>query len=279
MGDPRKTRKKFKRPLKIWDKQNIEREKNLVQAFGLKNKREIWKTETMLSKKRYSARSLLALPLEERQQREQELLKSLARLGILDEKASLDDVLTLTVESLLERRLQTLVWRKGLANTAKQARQFITHGHIAIGGRRSTAPGHMVTREEEKKISYYGGKKMELEPPVKEKGKVEKAEKKKTMKEEFERAKPAEPEAKAEDVMAAVKAARAAKNRQNEDGEEGKKEERQEKPATGKQEKKGEEKDEKPKKDKGAEEKKKEQPNKEKLAEAKKEGAEKEVKE
>jgi small subunit ribosomal protein S4 len=219
MGDPRKTRKKFKRPLKIWDKTNIEREKTLVQAFGLKNKREIWKMETTLSKKRYSARSLLALPLEERMQREQELLKSLARLGVLDEKASLDDVLTLTVESLLERRLQTIVWRKGLANTAKQARQFITHGHIAIGGRRATAPGHMVTAEEEKKLGYYSGKKMELAPPVKEEKKA-KGEKKKTAKEAFEEAKPKEPEAKAEDVMAAVKAARAAKNEKGEGKEE-----------------------------------------------------------
>jgi len=257
MGDPRKTRKKFKRPLKIWDNTNLEREKTLVQAYGLKNKRELWKMETVLSKKRYSARSLLALPLEERMQREQELLKSLARLGMLDEKASLDDVLTLTVESLLERRLQTIVWRKGLANTANQARQFITHRHIAIDGRRATAPSHMVTAEEEKKIGYYGGKKMELAPPEKKDEKKGKAEdKKKTVKEEFEAAKPAEPEVKADDVMAAVKAARAAKKAKEEGEGQGK----EEKPAEAK----------KPEKKQEAKEKKK--------AEGKKE-PEKEVKE
>jgi len=192
MGDPRKTRKQFKRPLKIWDSANIEREKTLKETYGLKNKREIWRTEAILRKKRKSARSLLALPLEERLKREKELLQSLARLGILDEKASLDDVLTLAVESFLERRLQTLAWRKGLANTPKQARQFITHGHVAIGARRVTAPGRIVTLEEEKTLGYYAGKKMVIRPPEKEE-KAKGKEKPKTIRQKFEEAKPAEP--------------------------------------------------------------------------------------
>lgn len=199
MGDPRKTRKHFKRPLKIWDRENIEREKALKQTYGLKNKREIWRMETVLRKKRNSGRSLLALPLEERLRREKELLQSLARLGILDQKAGLDDVLTLTVESFLERRLQTLVWRKGLANTTRQARQFITHGHIAIAGKKVSAPNYLVTAEEEGKIGYYAGKKMVLRPAVKEKkgSKPETKEKKKGPKEKFEEAKPPEAEKKA----------------------------------------------------------------------------------
>ncbi len=76
MGDPRKTRKQFKRPLKIWDKANLEKERALLQGYGLKNKREIWRIETMLRKKRHSARSLLALPLEERLKREKQLLQN-----------------------------------------------------------------------------------------------------------------------------------------------------------------------------------------------------------
>ncbi len=205
MGDPRKTRKHFKRPLKIWDRSNIEREKALKETYGLKNKREIWRTETMLRKKRHSARSLLALALEERLKRESNLLRSLARIGLLNEKATLDDVLTLNVESFLERRLQTLVWRHGLANTAKQARQFITHGHIAIAGRRVTAPGCIVTAEQEGKIGYYAGKKMVLKPVAKEKKPAKKKEgteaekkgireeaEKKGIREEFEAAKPPE---------------------------------------------------------------------------------------
>jgi small subunit ribosomal protein S4 len=194
MGDPRKTRKHFKRPLKIWDRENIEREKALKQTYGLKNKREIWRAETILRKKRNSARSLLALALEERLKREKELLQSLARLGILNEKAGLDDVLTLTVESFLERRLQTLVWRKGLANTTRQARQFITHGHIAIAGKKVGAPSYLVTAEEENKIGYYAGKKMVLRPAIKEKKPA--AKEKKKVSKEFEEAKPSEGEDK-----------------------------------------------------------------------------------
>ncbi len=206
MGDPRKTRKQFKRPLKIWNTASLAREKVLKETFGLKNKREIWKTETILRKKRHSARSLLALPLEERLKREKELIGSLSRIGILSENAGLDDVLTLTVESFFERRLQTIVLRKGLANTATQARQFITHGHIAIDGKRVTAPSYIVTAKDEGKIGYYAGKKMILKPVVKD---VKKDEKKKTIKKKFEEAKPAEaPTENAVDVMKAVKEAR-----------------------------------------------------------------------
>ena len=211
MGDPKKTRKHFKRPLKIWDNANIAKEKVLVKIYGLKNKREIWKANTMLSKKRFTARSLLAKPLDERLSMERELLHSLARQGILDDKATIDDVLTLSVESLLERRLQTMVWRKGLANTAIQARQFITHGHIAGNGKRVDAPSRIITADEEKEVGYYAGRKMELSAPVKEKPakKEEKAEK--SIRQEFEESKPAEEAQNAVDVMAAIKAARAAK--------------------------------------------------------------------
>lgn len=206
MGDPKKTRKHFKRPLKIWDITHIEREKVLKEAYGLKNKREIWRTEAMLRKKRKSARGLLAMDLEERLKREKELLESLKRIGIVDEKATLDDVLTLKVESFLERRLQTVILRKGLANTAKQARQFITHGLIAINGKKVSAPGYIVKANEEDKLGYYANKKMVLRPAVKEEAKG-KEPKKETLAEKFEGARPkAAPETKVIEAGAEVKA-------------------------------------------------------------------------
>ncbi|MCX6798732.1 MAG: 30S ribosomal protein S4 [Candidatus Diapherotrites archaeon] len=170
MGDPKKTKKQYRRPVQIWDTASLEKERELRNTYGFKSKRELWKVETILRKKRKSARALLALPLEKRLKKEKELLDSLARLGLLDSKATLEDVLTLSVQSLMERRLQTLVWRKGLANSMKQARQFITHGHIAIGGGRVTAPSYLVLVSEEGKMGYYAGKKMELQhkqPPKK----------------------------------------------------------------------------------------------------------------
>ena len=72
----------------------------------------------------------------------------------LRSNATLDDVLSLTLEDLLERRLQTVVVNKGLAATLDQARQFITHGHIAIAGVRVTSPSHIVLRKEEDEIQF-----------------------------------------------------------------------------------------------------------------------------
>lgn len=108
----------------------------------------------MLSKLRGIARSLIGKAPEERGKMEEELLTRLKRLGILPETAVLDDVLDLTIEDILERRLQTIVFRKGLAKTIHHARQLITHGHISIGKQRVTVPGYMVTREEESQIAY-----------------------------------------------------------------------------------------------------------------------------
>ena len=85
---------------------------------------------------------------------ENELLTRLKKLGILQETAVLDNVLDLTIEDILERRLQTIVFRKGLARTIFQSRQLITHGHVTIDSRRVTIPGYIVPKEEEPKVIY-----------------------------------------------------------------------------------------------------------------------------
>ncbi|MEM2972160.1 MAG: 30S ribosomal protein S4 [Candidatus Bathyarchaeia archaeon] len=154
MGDPKKQRKKYATPRFPWRTSILQEELKLLGQYGLRNKHELWRHETMLSKFRGIARSLIGKPAEERGKMERELLTRLKRLGVLPETAVLDDVLDLTVEDILERRLQTVIFRKGLAKTIHQARQLITHGHIAIGNRRVTVPGYMVTREEESQIGY-----------------------------------------------------------------------------------------------------------------------------
>jgi small subunit ribosomal protein S4 len=173
MGDPKRTKKHYETPNKPYDKERLERERETVKKYGLTNKRELWRAETILRKKRENARKLLARPLEERLKREKDLLASLAKLSMLNQNSGLDDVLTLSIEGLLERRLQTMVLRQGLANTATQARQFVVHGHIAVNKKRVTAPSYLVTVDEEKKIGYYG-KPMVVKPKmVKEKKKEE----------------------------------------------------------------------------------------------------------
>src|SRR3989338_8327022 len=131
MGEPRKKRKQYETPRKQWDKRLLEAERKLANTYGLVNKREIRRPMTWLKYKRNQAK---------RMQRQQELISGLTKIGMISGESTLDDVLGLKIEGILEKRLQTMVFRKGLANSVKQARQFITHGHIAINGKRVSSP-------------------------------------------------------------------------------------------------------------------------------------------
>lgn len=154
MGDPRKPRKKWIGPRHPWVKERLQQEMELMGKYGLRNKRELWKAQTLARKFRHQARRLLALPEHLRKMEEEALLRRLKTLGILREDATLDDVLGLTAENVLQRRLQTIVYEKGLASTIYQARQLIAHGHIAINGRRVTSPGYLVRKYEEDGIDF-----------------------------------------------------------------------------------------------------------------------------
>lgn len=153
----KRQKKKYEKPLRVWDKSRIESEKKLIQNYGLRRKREIWRAESILRNYRRIARGLAAKMDKER---EKILLDKLFKIGLIKKEASLDDILALTVENILERRLQTLVCKKGLANTPKQARQFIVHGHIAVNGRRVKWPSMLIPIGEENKISFYEKSKM-----------------------------------------------------------------------------------------------------------------------
>jgi small subunit ribosomal protein S4 len=136
----------------------MQAEKKITEFYGLRRKNELWRAQTLLRKKRKIARSLLVADPETREKKEKELLGYLSRLGILSKTAGLDDVLGLKVEDFLERRLQTLVWRKGLALTIKQARQLVVHKNIEINGRVVSAPSYLVKKDEEDGIYFHGKK-------------------------------------------------------------------------------------------------------------------------
>ena len=153
MGAPRKLTKKYSRPKHPWKAERIEAERKVLREYGLGNKTELWKTETVLRGFRGQGRTLLALTTEQASKDEAELLGKLSRLSLIGKDSGLDDVLKLRVNDLLERRLQTQVYRKGLANTVKQARQFIVHGHVLVNGSKVTAPSYMVKQEEEGTIA------------------------------------------------------------------------------------------------------------------------------
>jgi small subunit ribosomal protein S4 len=154
MGDPKKPKKKYETPRFPWRSDILQSELMLLGQYGLRNKRELWRHKTMLSNFRSTARSLISMPIEKRAKLEAELLGRLKRLGFLPENAVLDNVLDMTVEDILERRLQTIVFRKGLAKTPNQARQLIVHGHIAVNGRVIYSPSYIVSREEENSVTY-----------------------------------------------------------------------------------------------------------------------------
>jgi len=153
MGDPKKQRKKYKTPSHPWQRERLIEELELVGEYGLRNKRELWRLKTQLSHIRRQARKLLAEAPEERRKQERSLINRLAKLGLLSPDSTLDDILSLTVRDLLERRLQTIVWRSGLASTPYQARQMITHRHITVNGRIITSPGYLVSINE--KIDFH----------------------------------------------------------------------------------------------------------------------------
>jgi len=155
VGDPKKSRKKWEGPSHPWRKEILAEELELLGRYGLRNKRELWIAKTILRRIRASARRLLALPPKIREREEKSLLNRLYKMGIVPSPdIPLDEVLNLTVESILERRLQTIVYKKGLAKSLYHARQLVVHGHISIGGVRVTSPSHLVSREEEELIGH-----------------------------------------------------------------------------------------------------------------------------
>jgi len=157
MGDPKKPRKTYSRPKNPWRSEQLAQELYLVGTYGLRNKRELWKTQGELSNVRKQARHLLAASPEVRAKDGKKLLDSLSRRGLVAEGVILDDVLNLSVEDFLGRRLQTLIYKKGAAVSPLQARQLIVHGHIKIGKRTVDIPGYHVTAEEEGALQVTGG--------------------------------------------------------------------------------------------------------------------------
>jgi len=160
MGYPGKNKKSYKTPNHPWQAARIEPEVELVKRYGLRNKREVWKAHSQLKKYRVLARQLLAESTKGKVEGHvktdiENIINRLKRYGLLKTDAVLDDILSLDINNFLERRLQTQVHKQGLANTPKQARQFIVHGHIAVAGRKITIPGYHVQTNEELSLGYY----------------------------------------------------------------------------------------------------------------------------
>jgi len=155
MGDPKFPSKHYNTPSHPWQKTRIEQERTLTHQYGLKSKKEIWKADTKVREMRRQARKLTAKANDQQAQKEKELLLGkLNRLGMLEQGAALEDILRMSPENILDRRLQTQVYLQGLASTVKQSRQLIIHGHISVEGAVNRVPGMLVTKTQEKNITY-----------------------------------------------------------------------------------------------------------------------------
>jgi small subunit ribosomal protein S4 len=159
MGDPHKQRKKYVRPTHLWRLSRIEEENELINKYGLKNKREIWQARAAIARVRHEAIQLLARSGEEAEKERTELVERLMKTGLIKSNA-LEAILALTVEDMLERRLQTIVYRKGIAHTPKQARQLIVHGQIIVGKNAVSVPKYPVKPSEENSIRLKEGVKL-----------------------------------------------------------------------------------------------------------------------
>jgi len=147
----------YETPNHPYQGERIAEETGLVGKYGLKNKEELWRTQSELRSFRREARRLLGRQAGETGSAVEDadqFLTRLKRIGVLGEEDSLDDVLALDVTDILERRLQTVVYRKGYANTTKQARQFISHGHITVDGSQVREPSYTVDVSEESAIGF-----------------------------------------------------------------------------------------------------------------------------
>jgi small subunit ribosomal protein S4 len=147
MGDIKRKRKLFNRPKKLFDRARMDEENVLIKRYGLKNKREIWKAKTAVSKLRRRAKTLIGADMEE----QQKFFDKLNKVGM--SVTDVSDVLALTEENVFERRLQTMLVKKKLATTPRGARQLIVHKNVLVDGKVVNIPSFVVTKDLEGKIA------------------------------------------------------------------------------------------------------------------------------
>ncbi|KAG7397726.1 40S ribosomal protein S9 [Phytophthora boehmeriae] len=153
----RNYRKTYRTPSRAFEKERLDQELKLLGEYGLRCKREIWRVQYALSKLRKAARELLTLdPKDPKRLFEgQALLRRLKRFGVLSEDENeLDFVLRLNVQKLLERRLQTKVFKQNLAKSIHHARVLIKQRHIRVGKQLVDVPSFLVRMDSEKHIDF-----------------------------------------------------------------------------------------------------------------------------
>jgi small subunit ribosomal protein S4 len=143
----------------MWEKSRIGEDKDLKEEYALRSMHELWRGKTILRKIRREARRIQSRKGANLEKSLEQLLLRVKTFLIRKQSVTLDEILSLETRDILERRLQTIVWKKHLARTCTQARQFITHGLVLVGGKKISAPSYLVKFSEEASV--------ELSRPVK----------------------------------------------------------------------------------------------------------------
>ncbi len=154
IGDPKKLRKKYQTPNHPWNSKNIAFNKELSKEFGLRTRKEVLIADSFLKKYMDIAKRLIANTTPQGMKEKAQILGKLESLGLLPAGADLNTILGLEVKDVLNRRLQSVVYRQGLAKSMKQSRQFIVHRHIRIGEKEMTVPSYLVSLSEENGVNF-----------------------------------------------------------------------------------------------------------------------------
>jgi len=208
MGDPRKQRKKFTTPSHPWERNRIEEEKVITKQFGFRNKTEIWKMQAILRNFKNQAKDLIRRSDKDAESQQKLLMAKLMKMGLIEQEIEVEKILDIPMDDLFNRRLQSVVYKQGLAHSMKQARQFIVHGHITVNNQVLDVPSYIVKKGEEEVIGFKENSPLQDEEHPERVKEVKKELEKITIKpkKEDEAEEKGEVEVKAEEVKPEVKA-------------------------------------------------------------------------
>jgi small subunit ribosomal protein S4 len=154
MGDIKRFKKKYTTPMHPWNATRILLERDIKSKYGVANKKEIWKMESTLKSFKDQAKSLLTRTDVQAGKEREQMQHRMVSLGLVKTGSGMDDILGLQLRDIMNRRLQTLVFKRRMARSINHARQLIVHEHVIVGGKKITSPSYIVPIADEATIGF-----------------------------------------------------------------------------------------------------------------------------